>query len=112
MQRATPGCRPAPTGWAPPRPPGDGPGADTVVAGGNLAASLSYGDITQARRRHRDPVCNGRVVGFGHPMTFLGKTTLTLHPADALYIQEESLGAPVQGRQPRRARRHHHRRPH
>ena len=48
LQRATPGCRPAPTGWAPPRPPGDGPGADTVVAGGNLAASLSYGDVTQA----------------------------------------------------------------
>ena len=27
---------------------GDGPGADIVVAGGNLAASLSYGDVTQA----------------------------------------------------------------
>jgi hypothetical protein len=27
---------------------GEGPGADTVVPGGNLAASVSYGDVTQA----------------------------------------------------------------
>ena len=27
-------------------------------------------------------------------MTFLGRTSLSLHPADALYIQKESLGAP------------------
>ena len=40
-------------------------------------------------------VCEGRVVGFGHPMTFSGDgATLAMHPADALYIQEESLGAP------------------
>jgi hypothetical protein len=27
-------------------------------------------------------------------MTFLGRTSLALHPADALYIQKESIGAP------------------
>ena len=59
-------------------------GPETVVAGGNLAASLSYGDITQGGVGTVTAICNGRVVGFGHPMTFLGKTTLTLHPADAL----------------------------
>jgi hypothetical protein len=69
-------------------------GPDTIKAGGNLAASLSYGDVTQAGVGTATSVCNGRVVGFGHPMTFLGRTTLTLHPADALYIQEDSLGAP------------------
>ncbi len=73
---------------------GDGPDAGTVVAGGNLAASLSYGDVTQAGVGTATRVCDGRVVGFGHPMTFLGRTSLSLHPADALYIQKESLGAP------------------
>ena len=65
-----------------------------MVAGGNLAASLSYGDVTQAGVGTATRVCDGRVVGFGHPMTFLGRTSLSLHPADALYIQKESLGAP------------------
>lgn len=70
------------------------PGPETIFAGGNLAASLSYGDVTQAGIGTATSVCDGRVVGFGHPMTFLGETTLTMHPAKALYIQAESLGAP------------------
>lgn len=74
--------------------PGTGAGPETVVAGGNLAASLSYGDVTQAGVGTATSVCDGKVVGFGHPMSFLGETTLSLHPADAIYIQEESLGAP------------------
>lgn len=74
--------------------PGAGAGPDTVVAGGNLAASLSYGDVTQAGVGTATSVCNGKVVGFGHPLAFLGATSLTLHPADAIYIQEDSLGSP------------------
>ena len=74
--------------------PGAGPGADTVVAGGNLAASLSYGDVTLAGIGTATAVCDGAVVGFGHPMSFAGDTSMSLHPADALYIQEDSLGAP------------------
>jgi hypothetical protein len=74
---------------------GQGPGAETIVAGGNIAASLSYGDVTAAGVGTATSVCAGRVVGFGHPMTYSGgDSTLSLHPADALYIQEESLGAP------------------
>ncbi len=73
---------------------GDGPGADTIVAGGNLAASLSYGDITMGGVGTATSVCNGRVVGFGHPLGFFGKTTLSLHPADAIYVQEDPAGAP------------------
>jgi hypothetical protein len=75
--------------------PGEGPGAETIEAGGNLAASLSYGDVTAAGVGTATSVCEGHVVGFGHPMTFSGDgATLAMHPADALYIQEESLGAP------------------
>ena len=74
---------------------GQGPGADTIVAGGNIAASMSYGDVTAAGVGTATSVCEDRVVGFGHPMTYAGDgSTLSLHPADALYIQEESLGAP------------------
>ena len=69
-------------------------GPETIVPGGNLAASLSYGDVTQAGVGTATAVCDGRVVGFGHPMTFLGRTTLTMHPATAVYVQDDSLGAP------------------
>ena len=70
------------------------PDPSTVVAGGNIAAALSYGDVTAAGVGTATSVCDGRVVGFGHPMTFGGPTTLSLHPADALYVQEDSLGVP------------------
>jgi hypothetical protein len=74
---------------------GEGPGAETIEAGGNLAASLAHGDVTAAGVGTATSVCAGRVVGFGHPMMFSGDdATLAMHPADALYIQEESLGAP------------------
>jgi hypothetical protein len=70
------------------------PDPATVVAGGNLAAALAYGDITAAGVGTATSVCDGRVVGFGHPMTFGGRTTLSLHPADALYVQKDPLGPP------------------
>ncbi len=69
-------------------------GPETIVAGGNLAASAAYGDITFAGVGTATSVCNGNVVGFGHPLYQLGKTTEGLHPADALYIQPDSLGSP------------------
>jgi hypothetical protein len=72
---------------------GSGTAAD-IVAGGNLAAGLSYGDVTMAGVGTATSVCDGRVVGFGHPMSFLGSTTLGLMPADAIYVQEDPLGPP------------------
>jgi hypothetical protein len=68
--------------------------ADDVVAGGNLAATYSYGDIVFGGVGTATSVCQDQVVGFGHPMDFLGETSLSLHPASAIYIQPESLGAP------------------
>ncbi|WP_435745725.1 hypothetical protein [Nocardioides sp. SYSU DS0663] len=79
-------------------------GPETIVPGGNMAASLSYGDVTQAGVGTATAVCDGRVVGFGHPMEFRGETTMTLHPASAVYVQEDpawsgmkiaNLGAPA-----------------
>lgn len=67
---------------------------ETMVAGGNIAASISYGDVSYAGVGTVTSVCDGDVVGFGHPFSFLGDTTLGLHPADALFVQPETLGPP------------------
>ncbi|WP_164519504.1 SpoIVB peptidase S55 domain-containing protein [Nocardioides ferulae] len=71
-----------------------GPTAADVVPGGNVAASLSYGDVTQAGVGTVTSVCGDDVTAFGHPMTFLGETTMSLHPADVLYVQRETVGPP------------------
>ncbi len=69
--------------------------ADDVVAGGNLAASLAYGDVALAGVGTATSVCDGRVVGFGHPLNFGGdEQTLGLHPAEAVYVQPDSLDVP------------------
>ncbi|GAA5142071.1 SpoIVB peptidase S55 domain-containing protein [Nocardioides marinquilinus] len=76
------------------RAPG-GPSADALVAGGNLGASLAYGDVSMAGVGTVTSVCGDSLVGFGHPLTFAGDDlTLGLHPAEAVYVQPESLGAP------------------
>lgn len=69
-------------------------GPETIVPGGNLAASLSYGDVTMAGVGTVTSVCDGHVLAFGHPLIQAGRTQLGLHPADAVYIQPDSLGAP------------------
>lgn len=67
---------------------------EDLFAGGNLAASISYGDVTYAGVGTATSVCDGEVVGFGHPFSFLGGTTLGLNPASAIYIQPDSAYAP------------------
>ncbi len=66
-----------------------GTGADSLVAGGNLAASIAYGDITAAAVGTTTAVCGSEIVGFGHPMLWTGPSSLSLHNADALYVQED-----------------------
>ncbi len=75
-----------------------------VTAGGNVAASISYGDVTAAGIGTATAVCGSEVLAFGHPMNFSGKSTMTMHGADAIYVQEgpndasfkvANLGAPV-----------------
>jgi hypothetical protein len=68
--------------------------ASTLVAGGNLGATFAYGDITSGGVGTVTSVCDGYLVGFGHPMMFSGPTTLSMHPAHALYVQEDPLGTP------------------
>ena len=65
----------------------------SVVDGGNLGAAMSHGTITAGGVGTVTDRCGDEVVGFGHPMMFSGATSLGLMPAEALYIQEDSLGA-------------------
>jgi hypothetical protein len=65
-----------------------------IVPGGNMAGSLSYGDLSAIGVGTATAVCGEEIIGFGHPFTFSGPSTLTLHGARAIYVQEESLGAP------------------
>jgi hypothetical protein len=60
-----------------------------IVAGGNLAASMSYGDLSAVGVGTATMVCGEEVVGFGHPFSWSGESTLTLHGADAVYVQED-----------------------
>ena len=78
--------------------------AGDIVAGGNLATAISYGDVSYAGVGTATIVCGEEVVGFGHPMMWTGPTGLSLHPADAVYIQKDptlsgfkvaNIGAPV-----------------
>jgi len=61
-----------------------------LMAGGNLAASLSYGNITAAGIGTVTAVCGTRVVGFGHPMLWSGRSDLTMHGADAVFVQRDT----------------------
>lgn len=75
-----------------------------LVPGGNLAAAIAYGDITAAGVGTTTAVCGNEVLGFGHPMLWTGPSSLSLHGADALFVQEDptftgfkvaNIGAPV-----------------
>jgi hypothetical protein len=65
-----------------------------IVPGSNFAAALSYGDVAAAGVGTTTGVCADHVVAFGHPMNFDGPSGLSAHTADAITIQDDSLGSP------------------
>jgi hypothetical protein len=65
-----------------------------IVPGGNIAAAMSYGDVTAAGVGTATAVCGNEVLAFGHPMNFTGPSTLTMHTAHAIYVQEDPTLAP------------------
>lgn len=69
-----------------------GPQAEDMVAGANLVATESTGDIVSAALGTVTSVCVDRVVGFGHPMEFVGKSSFGMAGADTLYIQTDTMG--------------------
>ena len=71
--------------------PGD---LSQIVDGGNFATAISYGDVTAAGVGTTTLVCDGKAVAFGHPMNFDGPTSLSVHNADAIVIQNDPAGVP------------------
>lgn len=55
-------------------------------AGGNLAGVISFGDVTVSAVGTVTSVCDGVVLGFGHPMTAEGKVAYGAARASALAI--------------------------
>ena len=66
----------------------------SITPGGNLAAALSTGDLTAAAVGTATLVCRGTVVGFGHPLRFAGRSSYSMHPASAVYVQEDPTLTP------------------
>jgi hypothetical protein len=71
-----------------PAPPGG------IVPGGNFAAAISYGDVTEAGIGTTTEVCDGKALAFGHPFVFGGPVSFSAHTADALAIvKDATLGS-------------------
>jgi hypothetical protein len=69
----------------PPNPTG------MLRAGDSFAAALSVGDVTVAGVGTTTFVCEGRVVAFGHPMSWTGGTTLGARAADTITIVADPI---------------------
>ncbi|NLT53592.1 MAG: hypothetical protein GXX79_03270 [Actinomycetales bacterium] len=65
--------------------------ATEVVPGGNFAVSLAYGTWTAAGVGTTTMVCDGKAVGFGHPVLGFGVSANTAHLADAVYVQRDEV---------------------
>lgn len=68
--------------------------AGSIFAGSNFVAATSYGDVTLAKVGTATLVHNGRVLAFGHPLTFAGPVTMSAHQADALTVVRDAYAAP------------------
>ncbi|MGH1564604.1 hypothetical protein [Mumia sp. DW29H23] len=75
-----------------------------VSAGSNIAAGYSYGSLPLTGVGTTTAVCGSTVYAFGHPMDWMGKTRLSLHGADAVYVEKDlyegsfkiaNVGAPI-----------------
>lgn len=70
------GSAPAPTGVSGP----------PIVAGGNFAATQSFGDVTFYGLGTATAVCGNQIVAFGHPFFFTGPTSLGMNNASAITV--------------------------
>ena len=78
---------------APSVPTAPAPGTE-VVAGGNVAASIAYGSLSAVALGTATEICGTEVLAFGHPIMDIPRGDLTMHGADVLYVQPDSLGQP------------------
>ncbi|MDX6277136.1 MAG: hypothetical protein QOJ72_1264 [Nocardioidaceae bacterium] len=69
------------------------PQNDPIVVGGNLATTFSYGEVTTASVGTVTAICDGKVIGYGHPDEFSGKSNETFHGASVVAVQPDVLGS-------------------
>ncbi|AYY14655.1 hypothetical protein EF847_20125 [Actinobacteria bacterium YIM 96077] len=87
MEAAFPGVHAYPAGAA---DPGESSEPTEIVPGGNVAAGVAYGDVTSAAVGTTTAVCQtDRVLAFGHPSLWSGATTMSMHPAEAVFVQRD-----------------------
>jgi SpoIVB peptidase S55 len=60
-----------------------------IFPGSNFAAAISYGDVTAAGIGTTTAVCPEGVLAFGHPFLFSGASTMSVHTAQAVYVQPD-----------------------
>ena len=89
IRRTIPGVQVYPAGAASARP-----AALDLVPGGNVAAALSYGDVTAAAVGTVTAVCDGEALLFGHPLLWNGATSLSAHQASAVFVQPDPIFGP------------------
>ncbi|HUG46821.1 MAG TPA: SpoIVB peptidase S55 domain-containing protein [Candidatus Limnocylindria bacterium] len=63
-------------------------------AGGNFASVISYGDVTLAGTGTTTYVCGTRALAFGHPFTWVGRSTYGANDARALgVVRDPAFGS-------------------
>jgi hypothetical protein len=67
------------------------PTANGLVAGGNVAAAVSYGDVTSGGIGTVTAVCGNEALLFGHPFFWNGATQLSAHQASAVVVQPDPI---------------------
>ncbi|HKE99221.1 MAG TPA: SpoIVB peptidase S55 domain-containing protein [Actinomycetes bacterium] len=65
-----------------------------IVPGGNIAATISTGDVTAGGVGTTTVVCDGAALAFGHPFQLVGPSTFGAHTADAITIQDDPTFTP------------------
>ncbi len=63
-------------------------------AGGNFAATLSYGDVTAAGIGTTTAVCGNQALAFGHPMNRIGPSSYGANDADSVAIVKDEIFGP------------------
>lgn len=62
-----------------------------IFPGSNFVAAQSYGDLTSAAVGTTTAVCDGDVsLAFGHPFAWTGRSSMSAHPADAVFVQRDN----------------------
>lgn len=66
-----------------------------IFPGSNFASALAYGDLTAAGVGTTTAVCDGgKALAFGHPFLWSGASTMSVHAADAVFVQrDDTLGS-------------------